>query len=180
MSSQSFSKFVASQQETDVTSEIDWAGMRDEWLKELASLHRQVVDFLREYTKSGSISYKFADIELTEEHIGKYLAKRMDIKIGRQLVSLVPVGTLLIGSRGRVDAVGSGGHGLILLVDKDARSAADLVKVTVGVGGTLPPLPPARKQVSYAWKIVSGGAQKRFVDLDKDSFSALLMRIANA
>lgn len=177
MRTESFEKFVASQQETDVDT-IDWERMRDEWLSDLDTLYRQIPGFLREYTKAGSISYKFAQIELTEENIGKYSARRMDIKIGRQLVSLVPVGTLLIGSKGRVDAVGSGGRAQILLVDKRARSAADLVKVTVSMKDALP---PSRKgPIFWAWKIVTDAAPKRFVDLDKDTFLALLMKIANA
>jgi hypothetical protein len=180
MRTETFEKFVASQQETNV-AKINWERMRDEWLGDLDSLYRQVTDFLREYTKAGSISYKFTRIELTEENIGKYLARRMDIKIGRQALSLMPVGTLLIGSKGRVDAVGSGGHAQILLVDKRARSAADLIKVTVMVKGGLPPSPPTLKEpISWVWKIVSEAAPKRFVDLNKDSFLALLMKIANA
>jgi hypothetical protein len=181
MRTESFGKFVASQQETDVAAKIDWVGMRDEWLSDLGSLYRQITNFLQEYIKAGTISYKFTEIELTEENIGKYLARRMDIKIGRQRVSLVPVGTLLIGSKGRVDAVGSGGRAQILLVDKRASSAADLIKVTVSINGGLPPSPPPQKEpISWAWKVVSDAAQKRFVDLDKDSFLALLMKIANA
>lgn len=181
MRTEAFGKFVASQQEPDVAVKIDWARMRDEWLGDLDSLYRQVIDFLQEYIKAGTISYKFTEIELTEENIGKYLARRMDIKIGRQRISLVPVGTLLIGSKGRVDAVGSGDRAQILLVDKRASSAADLIKVTVSTKGGLPPSPPRRKEpIFWGWKVVADAAQRRFVDLNQDSFLALLMKIANA
>src|SRR5579863_7246613 len=131
METRDFDKFVASQQGGDV--ETDWEGVRDEWLRDLESLHHRVSDFLREYVADGSISYSFTEIQLTEENIGTYSAKRMDIRIGKQRVSLVPVGTLLVGSKGRVDAVGSAGRALILLVDQKARSAADLIKVTVSM-----------------------------------------------
>jgi len=69
----------------------------------------QILGFLREYIKAGTISYGFTEIELNEPDIGIYLAKRMDIKIGRQSVSLVPLGTMLIGCKGRVDAQGPAG-----------------------------------------------------------------------
>lgn len=181
MGTQDFGRFVASQHETPIDTKIDWAGMRDEWLRDLGALHQQIVHFLHEFTKAGSISYRFTEIQLTEENLGKYWAKRMDIKIGRQRVSLVPVGTLLIGCRGRVDAVGSAGRAQILLVDERAKSARDLIRVTVSVKGSAPPSVPRRKEpLSWAWKIVNNTPQKKFVDLDRESFLALLMEIANA
>ena len=118
MQNKDFDKFVARQQGTSLDTNIDWAGMRDEWLRNLDSLYREIVGFLREYIDAGSISYSFSDRKLIEENIGEYLAKRMAIKIGRQRVSLVPVGTLLIACKGRVDVVGSAGRAQLLLLGR--------------------------------------------------------------
>lgn len=180
MKTEEFAKFVESQQEPALKRGIDWGETREQWLVNLDSLYRQILEFLREYISTGSIKYDFDQIELSEQGIGRYIAKRMEITIGRQRVSLVPVGTLIIGSRGRVDAEGSAGRAQILLVDEKARNASDLVKVTVTVGrkGTIPP-PPAADLVSWRWKIVTTSVPRRFVDLDKESFFALLMEIAN-
>ena len=181
MGTEDFTKFVESQQETDADTKIDWAGIRDEWLKNLDSLHKKIVGFLQAYIERGSISYDFAEIELTEPNIGKYPARRMDIKIGRQHVSLVPVGTLLIGCKGRVDAEGAAGRAQILLVDERARSTADLFKVTVSMKGSVPPAPSAQKApTSWAWRILTNAAPRRFVHLRGEVFFALLMEIANA
>lgn len=182
METEEFARFVARQQKTAVDTEIDWAGMRDEWLSNLDSLHRRIIDFLQEYITDGSITYSFAEITLSEENIGSYLAKRLDIKIGRQFVSFEPIGTLLIGCRGRVDAVGSTGRVPIFLVDKKAKSASDLITVTVSVTGGPPPTPPPQKEpTSWVWKIVGNSrGRMKFVDLDKESFVGLLMEIANA
>ena len=175
-----FTKFVESQQKTEVETEIFWAEQRDEWLKDLDSLYARIADFLQEYIEGGSISYAFTEIEVTEPEIGEYSAKGMDIKIGRQHVSLVPIGTVLVASKGRVDVVGSAGRAQILLVDERVRSAADLIRVTVSMKDTAP-APPARiPSISWTWKILTNALQKRFVDLDKESFFALLMEIANA
>jgi hypothetical protein len=179
METRDFDKFVASQQDAD--TETDWEGVRDEWLRDLDSLYVKVREFLREYVADGSISYSFAAIQLAEENIGTYSAMKMDIKIGKQRVSLVPVGTLLIGSKGRVDAVGSAGRALILLVNQKARSAADLIKVTVNIRGSAPPSPPRQRQpISWAWKIATNAPHRKFVDLEKEAFLTLLMEIANA
>jgi len=180
MVAKDFSEFVASQQGPDTDVGIDWTEVRDEWLKNLDSLHKKVAGFLGEYIANGSISYSFAQVKLAEENLGEYLAKRMDIKIGRQRVSLVPVGTLLIGSKGRVDVEGSAGKALILLLDEKARSAADLITVRVTVGKVSPPPTATKGPTSWAWKLVTNGPQKKFVDLEKESFLSLLMEIANA
>lgn len=184
MGTEDFAKFVASQQKTDVDANVDWTGMRDEWLRDLDSLYRRIEGFLQEYIAHGSIRSSFTEIELTEPDLGKYLARRMDINIGKQRVSLVPIGTQLIGCKGRVDAEGSAGRAQILLLDKRVKRAADLIRVTVRIEGDDPYVPPSpplgNSPISWTWKIVTNSVQKRFVDLDKESFFALLMEIANA
>ncbi len=183
MNAEDFSKFVEDQQQTAEESNVDWTKVRDAWLGELDSLHRRIVDYLRAYIDDGSISLRFTEVMLTEENIGRYLAKRMDIKIGRQLVYLEPIGTLLIGSKGRVDAVGSAGRAQLVLVNARARSAADLIAVRVTVAGkgsaTVAPR-PAKQAISWTWKIVTNTSPKKFVDLEKKPFLAMLMEIANA
>ena len=180
METKDFERFVARQQKTSADTKIDWAQVRKEWIQALNSLHVKIGGFLKDYTEAGSISYSFTEIELNEPELGTYLAKRMDINIGRQHISLVPIGTLLIGCKGRVDAEGPMGLAQILLVSEQAKSAADLIRVTVSVGGKLPPSSPEQKVTMWAWKILTKTAERRFVDLTKDSFFDLLMEVANA
>jgi hypothetical protein len=178
-----FEKFVASQQDKAANDTTDWDGIRNEWLRNLDTLYRQIAQFLQQYVKVGSISYSFTELQLTEENLGTYVARRMDIRIGRQNVHLEPIGILLIACKGRVDVVGSAGRAQILLLNEKAGSAADLIKVTVSVGSkSALPSPPVEpeKPISWAWKIVTHTAQKTFIDLNKESFFALLMEVANA
>jgi hypothetical protein len=81
MGTETFAKFVESQQEGGADAEVDWAGVRDEWLKDLDSFYAKIAHFLEDYTSAGSIRYDFSEIELTEPDIGTYRAKRMNIKI---------------------------------------------------------------------------------------------------
>jgi hypothetical protein len=107
----------------------------------------------------------------------------MNLQIGRQRVSLEPIGALLIGYKGRIDAVGSSGSAQIVLVNKNAKSAQDLFRVTVNIGGqsNLPPVPPSDPDsILWVWKIVTRTPNRQFEDLNKQSFFALLMEIANA
>ena len=96
MGTEDFARFVASQQKTDVDANIDWTEIRDEWLRDIYSLYRKIEGFLQEYIADGLIRRSFTEIQLDEPDIGKYLAKKMDIYIGKQRVSLVPIGTQLI------------------------------------------------------------------------------------
>jgi hypothetical protein len=190
MGANAFSEFVARQQPVPEEAQIDWAAERDQFLSNLDLLFRQVDGFLEEYTADGSVTRRFTQVSLTEEDIGTYSAPRMEIRIGRQAVSLQPIGTLLIGSKGRVDAVGTAGRAQILLVNAHVKRAADLINVTVSVtGGRFPsppppgPPPPIEEPISWTWKIVTRNPSLRggfgFVELDKESFFSLLMEVAN-
>jgi hypothetical protein len=183
MGTNAFDKFVARQQ-AKVAEEPDWTKTRDEWLATLHSLHASIIDYLTKYIENGSITYKFIEIPLTEEYIGSYFAKQMDITIGRQKVSLIPRGTLFIGCKGRVDVIGAAGQAQLLLINEKARTPADLIHVTATVhkkGETPAPPPPSpkREPVSWAWKIVTSTTPRRFVNLDKDSLFGLLMEVSN-
>ncbi len=72
---------------------------------------------LHKYVSTGQIKLGYKPIELNEENIGQYSARQMVLKIGSKSVILEPIGTLLIGSKGRVDLVGPTGKAQILLVD---------------------------------------------------------------
>jgi hypothetical protein len=185
MQAQDFAKFVESQQDTAQGSgngaPEDWGAIRDQWLRDLDALHTQIGDFLSEFVTDGKIHYSFTDVTLSEENIGSYIARRMDIKIGRQEVFLEPVGTLFLGCRGRVDAVGSGGRALLVLVDEKAESAANIrLNVNVAAHGGAPSAAPFEQPVSWAWKIVTHDVRRTFAKLDRDSFFELLMDIAGA
>jgi hypothetical protein len=181
MQAQDFAAFVASQQQTDNERQENWGAIREEWLRRLDQLYGRIGGFLQEFVETGSISYSFSDIKLTEENIGTYQAKRMEIKIGRQHILLEPVATLLIASAGRVDVIGSAGRAQLMLVSQRAKSWADVTKVTVLQGGVVsPPTDSLEKPTEWAWKILSRSIRGTFVELDKESFFALLMEISGA
>ena len=62
-----FQKFVASQQENESGVASNWAGVKEEWLKEIDSLYRRIGGFLKEYVDAGFITFDFREVELTED-----------------------------------------------------------------------------------------------------------------
>ena len=143
-------------------------------------LYASVESFLEKYLSTGQIKREYVMVTLNEENIGPYRAKKMVLRIGPQQVELVPVGTLLIGSKGRVDVVGPAGVAQLLLVDKRASGPGSLIHVRVGAGGKLPELPTRNpQQIEWEWRIVTRPPERRFTEITQQSFFALIMEVTN-
>lgn len=181
MDSRDFDEFVKHQQQgAAVAVSVDWDKQRDEWLARLNALYARVESLLDKYLSSGQIQFKYKIVELTEEYIGSYSATQMTLWIGRKEVLLVPIGTLLIGAKGRVDVIGPAGRAEILLVDKRAAGPASLIHVSVGIGGKLP-TPPSEspEAIEWEWKVVTRPPERRFVEITQESLFQLIMEVAN-
>jgi len=181
MDNRTFDEFVSRQQESvPETASVNWEKQRDEWLAHLNRLYSSIESFLSKYVSSGQIRYEYRPVELNEEYVGSYSAKQMVLKIGRQEVDLVPIGTFLIGSKGRVDVRGPGGRAQILLVDSKASNPRSLIHVTVGVGGKLPVAPTrSPEEIEWEWKIITRPPERRFIGITQETFFNLVMEVAN-
>ncbi len=176
-----FDEFVSRQLEADSeTASIDWGKEREDWLLHLRRLYKMVESFLSKYVSAGQIRLEYRPINLNEERIGSYSAEQMILRIGRQEVDLVPIGTLLIGSKGRVDVIGPAGKAQLLLVDRTAPGPKSLIKVTIGVGGKLP-VPPSKptSDIEWEWRIVTRPPERRFIEITQESLFQLIMEVAN-
>jgi hypothetical protein len=176
-----FDEFVKRQGALSEAEPVDWDKERDEWLGYLNALYENVGIFLKEYLDDGSIKLSFKDVQLIEEDIGAYSARKMIIHIGRQEITLTPIGTLLIGSKGRVDIEGSVGKARLVLVDKNATGMRSTIKVTI-IDAKRPPEPEqeAPRHIEWTWKIVTSPPTVAFLELNKDSFFRVLMEVSNA
>ena len=178
---QDFDEFVKRQQaEAAVETAVDWDKQRDQWLDHLNDLYARVESLLRKYTSSGQIHLEKRPIRLNEENIGSYTAEQMVLKIGRQEVNLVPVGTLLIAFKGRVDVEGPAGKAQIALVDSKASSAASLINVSVRIGSKDLALKKPAEPIDWAWRIVTPPPERRFIEITQETLFQLIMEVANA
>ena len=182
MESKDFDEFVRRQHaDVSAAAKINWDQERDEWLDQLRELYGKIESLLRKYTSSGQIRLEYRSIRLNEENIGSYTAKQMVLRIGRQEVLLVPVGTLLIGFKGRVDIEGPAGKAQLALVDSRASSTASLIHVSVGEGGKLPVAPKKTAgRIEWAWRIVTAPPERRFIEITQETLFRLIMEVANA
>lgn len=176
-----FDEFVKRQQEmaSEVAS-VDWDSERKEWLDYLDRLYKKIESLLHKYVSSGQIQLGYRQVELNEENIGSYVAKQMFLKIGPKSVVLEPIGTVLIGSKGRVDIIGPAGKAQLLLVDSRASGPASVIHVTVGVGKKPPAAPPKpAREIKWEWKIVTRPPERRFIEITQQNLFQLIMEVAN-
>ncbi|MGA2965345.1 MAG: hypothetical protein ABSD64_03975 [Terriglobales bacterium] len=179
-----FDEFVKrEQQAASEVASVDWDGERRKWLDYLEKLYKKVESLLDKYVSSGQIQREYRIVELNEENIGSYSARQMVLRIGRQSVVFEPIGTLLVGSKGRVDIVGPAGKAQLLLVDNQASGLRSLFHVRFSSVGTgkKPPAPPSKppREIKWEWKIVTRPPERRFIEITQQTLFQLIMEVAN-
>jgi hypothetical protein len=182
IASKEFDEFVKRQGSLAAAEQsFDWEKERNDWMGYLDSLYAQIESFLKKYIDEGAIRIEYKPMELNEENIGLYSVNRMIIHIGRQEIALTPIGTLLIGSKGRLDVEGSYGKAALLLVDKDRVSPRPSVRVKIMDSQKSPePERETEKKIEWTWKIASSPPVVRFIELNAESFFQLIMEVSNA
>lgn len=164
-------------QEKDANKHIDWKAKRDEWIAYLDEFYKTVEEFLSEYLESGKINYEYSEKKIIEDYIGEYSVKVLQIKFGPHTIKLEPIGTNLIGAKGRVDLMGANGKVKFVLVDKS--SSGPRIKMTVWVNGEKPPeKEEEKKDIEWGWKIATPPPSIKYIDLQQDTFFDSLMEVA--
>jgi hypothetical protein len=169
------------EQEKSETPTIDWNKEKDEWLAYLEKLYTIFEECLSEYSKKGIVAIEYQDIEIIEENIGTYQARSMIIKLGNEQIKLKPIGTNLIGAKGRVDITGRVGSVMLILVDSRMKSASDHIKITVNIGNT--PIkkeePKAEQPIEWEWKFVSAPPTRKYQPVNEETIYSVIMEVSN-
>lgn len=173
-----FDEFVARRASTAQQPKIDWTKKREEWLTHLSDFFTQVEELLHDYLSEEQIRIRYGAKRIVEEYIGEYEAKDAVIAIGETQITLDPIGTNLIGAKGRVDMNGPNGKVKFVLVDRDASSPRTSVRVWVQGEGP-PPEPERPRAVEWAWKIGTPPPNIQYIELTQESFFDALMEVAN-
>jgi len=172
--------------------QVDWERERDEWLAHLEELYRKIESILSEYTSSGQINIRYKSIDLNEEDIGSYQARKMVLRIGRQEVDIVPAGTRFIGFKGYVEVIGSARKLSLVLANKDRHSTLP----EAAIHGHVDPvtrrfinpvkhkrsnseLVAAAAKIEWVWRILPRPPERQLVELTRESFFQLLMEVTN-
>ena len=175
----SFDEFVNRQNQiAEAEQSVDWTAELDEWRDYLEQFKNSVVEFLQEYVEQRKVQLKCKTKKITEDKIGSYDVQAITIKIGNTKVELEPIGTLLIGSKGRVDMKGPKGTVKIVLVPKDAK-AADIRVQLLSHGRKRQTEKEERTTTEWAWKLTTPPPNIRYTELKKESFHTAIMEVVN-
>ena len=181
MTKDDFMKFVE-ENAINERVELDWKKERDIYLEYLSQLYKQINGFLKEFVDSKKINIRTETTQISEEYIGTYSAPTMIITIGAKIVSLTPIGTVLIATKGRVDMQGSNGTIKILLVDSKKRGLRDHIRVTIRQAGEPTPKGiPAVDQnpIEWQWRILTPPPSSKYLEFNADNFMDALMELSN-
>jgi len=153
-------------------SNIDWEKKKQEWLDFVQQFYDKIEQWLKPYVKQKRLRYDYHDISLTEGHIGIYTVKAMNINFAGQQVGFEPIGTSLIGSKGRIDMEGARGIVQFILVDRDSKG--------VNTSTFIEKEPKNQKQPDWVWKILLKERRQIIYDeFNEGNFFAALMEIVN-
>lgn len=180
MGKKDFEKFLKDQEKQRAASTpFDPKKELEEWKGMLDQLYGMVEDFINDYRVKGQIEIAYKPIQLKEEFSGPYEVRSLRLKIAGGNVSFVPIGTMLMGTKGRVDMVGPTGTAQFILVDKESNRPS--VQVTVRKPGE--PKKEAtepRKTPQWTWKIIGSDPRMTYVELTQESFLDVLMEVLGA
>ena len=189
MSKQAFSQFLQHANSrgtaTSQDEEIDWEAEKTLWLSHLNGLYDQVTSWTAEYTQSGQMRIIQDNVQLREPEIGPYAASVLRIWVGTIEVIMMPIGTAVVGTKGRVDLQGPAGIIRLVLGGKNwthpqlvyrqrkygsaTRKAAALQSVAdVGV-----------RDEEWTWKVSTNPPSIRYHDLTADTFFEALLKVLN-
>lgn len=174
----SFEDFVAKHSTGSEASTFDPENEIQEWKLALDSLYASIEKYVLPYKEGGSIALKFVPTTLHEELLGTYQVNKGVLTVGNTKYILAPVGTMLIGSKGRVDVLGPAGTGMLALVKGDGPKIN--IRITIGSQATPPVdhLDAEKAKLPWKWNIVSNKPPYTYTELTENNFLSLLMDLA--
>lgn len=177
MADKYFDDFVNQQLEIATNRpSVDWEKKRNDWLKHLDEFYNVVKRFLGDYIEKKKISTTCSERRINEEHIGDYEAPSLEVQIGAARIVFDPIGTNLIGARGRVDMHGPYGTARFVLVPSSIpRDRITLQETSIKKKGASD-VPDEHWQ----WKIATPPPSVQYVELEEESFLSAIMEIASA
>jgi hypothetical protein len=178
MAVQFFEDFLDEQTKSKEEIKIDWIKQRNDWIAYLNGFNEKIKLFLQPYLESGKLQLQEKKIDLTEEYIGSYRVDTLDIMLGNIKITLTPVGTNLIGAKGRVDMTGPKGKVKFVLVPKQAKAPSIRVQIIQGHDDNK--LSREVASVSeWEWKISTPPPRINYIELEEESFLTALMEVVN-
>ncbi len=158
----------------------------EQWLSYLDQLYVDIRSHLEPYIKMRQIEIEPGTVRLFEEQLGSYDAPSLLLRVGRTVIQFEPVGTFLVGMKGRVEVTGPAGSAALVLVSKKAHDVASMVRVTsnaassnINVSIAIGP-PESGLPIVWVWKLMTASAQRTFVDFTAETLYEIIVALSPA
>ena len=96
-------EFLRKKKKEEVRRKVSFVLMKEEWMQNLNKFLNEIKEWVSEAKKEGLLEVIEQSIEISEEGIGTYKAPSLILRTGRDSVVIKPIGTMILGARGRVD-----------------------------------------------------------------------------
>ncbi len=176
MANITFDDFIDQQIAPTDEPEVDWDKERQEWQQNLSQFYELVRAFMGKYIDQGKVRVRRGTKELHEEFIGRYAVETMTLEIGLNKIEFDPVGTNVIGAKGRVDMCSARGTVKFVLVSEDAAEIGG-PRIIERAEPVSEPIEPLKH---WAWKIATPPPRVRCLELCEESFQDAIMEVLNA
>jgi hypothetical protein len=177
MSKREFEALLNRHEEAD--HDVDWTGQKEQWLEYVRQFFETVEQWLSPYVKQSRLDHTYEEKEIREEHIGRYSVKVMHIQFAGQEVILEPIGTVLIGSMGRIDMEGVRGRVQFVLADKSSKGVRVRGEIQQPHETTKVQKPAQEQPIEWTWKIVARDPRGvRFDNFTEENFFDALMEVS--
>lgn len=135
-------------------------------------------DWLKDLHDDGLCDFKREEMFINEERLGSYSVNELKVQMGNITVEFKPVGTVMIGTIGRIDMYVNGGYvsnALFIIVPENATGPR--IRVVTWEEGVPKPKPEPEVEVGqFVWKYVERGGRMNYVSLDKTSFQSIILK----
>jgi hypothetical protein len=176
MSKKDFEALLNKHEKVKKESALDWATKKQEWLYFLQQFYNEVEQWLKPYVAQKKLKYDYHEMSLTEEYLETYTVKAMNIHFAGQQVKIEPIGTLVIGTKGRIDMEGARGTVQFLLADRESKG----IGMKVSIGSESKKENQGRKEPNWTWKIVLKEPRRiAYEEFNEENFFNALMEIIN-
>lgn len=176
LSLEKLQEFISTKSKNEEDKEVDWEERKNDWIKSVENLYSNMEKWVKPLIDKGQIEIKHTNVTLNEEYIGEYGLKNMQIFISNEKIELIPVGTLIIGSHGRIDMIGKNGKMRLLLVNKNAKSISVISTESDATYEKENNLED-KEEIELVWKIATSPPNIKLLSLNDDSFSDILLEM---
>lgn len=178
MSKKDFENLLKKHESESEETEINWSDQKNEWLQFIKDFYNSVEQWMQPFKDEGKLKYSYKKVALTEDHIGTYDVDVMVVDFAGQKLTLEPIGTLLIGTKGRIDMEGARGRIQFILADKNSNGIK--ISVSTSINGEPQKEKESRKTPQWTWKIILRESRKiSFEDFNEENFFDALMEVVN-